>query len=147
MKKIIFIVMGLTSLNVLANQDKMVCGVYLFNNQGKVLAHRTMEQEMSGMSAGTINGADFYIESKKKRFLRKPLVTSKIQFTDFMNTYNREGEFVFYRQSKPNRYGIMTQKFEQIGEKIVVPVFQEKVKFISEKYAVKIYCTVTAGEN
>jgi hypothetical protein len=119
----------------------MVCGVYLIDiNSNETLAHRTLEQSTAGMSGGTINGADLYIESSKRRFLRKPMVTSQVGFADHL--YGGEKAIIqFYRDTDPNRNGYFQTRYE-IGEEIHASVGEEKVSFIENKYIAKVYCTL-----
>ena len=118
MKKLIIGLIVIFSAQAFAN-DNLTCGVYLIDvKSNEAIANKIMTQNTSGVTISTDDGYGFYVESTKRRLLRKPVVTSRIDFSNTLDTGTNTGTFKFYRRSEPNRYGILT-KTEELGEEIV----------------------------
>jgi hypothetical protein len=140
MKGLLIAALTLSSLSAFA--QTLVCGVYLMDiKTNESVAHKLMEQSVYGMSAGNANGSEFFNETVKRRFLKKPLTTSKIVFTDILDGGTLKATLQFYRKTEPNKYDILT-KTQKLGEQIVVSAGEEKFTLIDEKYAVKSYCNI-----
>lgn len=122
----------------------LFCGVYLMDYSGNVLSQKVVKKEGVGILAGNYEGDAFYVVTKKKRFLRKPLTTSQVSFYHLLqfDGTSGEAEFTFFLQSNPNKYGILT-KSEALGTKVTVRTGEEKFEFLNENFAVKSYCNIT----
>ena len=141
MNKLLIGLCWLISVSAFAKDD-LVCSLSLFDRRtNELLASKVLVQGDFVGSFGTSDGSDFYLESKKRRFLRAPLVLTRIEFQDFLDPRSKSARFQFYRRSQPNRYGVMT-KTEKLGDKIEMHAPEARVEVIEERYAVKAACEV-----
>jgi hypothetical protein len=142
MKRIILSFVVFLSFN--SHARDLFCGVYLVDiSTDSSLAHIVLEKSGVGIITGNSEGSGFFIENRKKRFLRKSLVLSQVSFAHTLINEGDKGsaKFQFYLESKPNKYGIFT-KSELLGSEVVVNSGEIKFDIISDKYTVKSYCNM-----
>jgi hypothetical protein len=152
MKKILLVLLSLTFMATASAQDRnqvsgdIVCQVKLIDiNTNEVLNEREIRQATSGMISGSIAGSDFYIESVKRRFLRKPIPNSVISFGRAQNGWDNSTIVQFWRKSNPNRYGILTQS-ENIGPELKVFPNEKVQEKLGEEYLANIECSLQESQ-
>jgi hypothetical protein len=144
LKKTLMTLIVLSSFSALA--DDIVCQISLIDsNTEEVLAEREIRQSSSGMVSGSVAGSDFYIESMKRRLLRKPIPSSVISFGRVQNGWDNSTEIQFWRKSIPNRYGILTQT-DNIGSMLRVLPGETVQENLGDDYLANVECSLQESQ-
>ncbi len=144
MKFLLISLFTLTSLSAFA--EDIVCQVKLIDSSSlETLSEREIRQNSSGMVSGSIAGADFYIESVKRRLLRKPIPSSVISFGRVQNGWDNSTTIQFWRKSNPNRHGILVDS-QNIGSEIKVFPGEKVEENLGDDYLASIACSLQESQ-
>jgi hypothetical protein len=144
MKFILIALIALISLTTFA--EDIVCQVKLLNAEtNEVLSEREIRQSSSGMVSGSIIGAEFYIESYKRRIFRKPIPNSVISFGRVQNGWDNSTIIQFWKKTNLNRYGILTET-ENIGTEIKLFPGEKVQESLGSEYLANVECSLQESQ-